>query len=172
MRIVCLSLVLLVGCGPVRNLTSQPEGPWTRAESSDASQTSSLVDVKQFIAELKSQGAPITISTLGTSAGGLEIPMVVLADPPCSDGAEARASGRAVVYIQANIHGGEGEGKEAAQVLLREACQGERPSWMKNLDPTDKDMNNALDSGVMQMLSARDHDGHKVGIMRLGKSQF
>jgi len=51
LRGVCLSLVFLLGCGPVRDLTSKPEGPWTRAESSDASQTSSLADVKQFIAE-------------------------------------------------------------------------------------------------------------------------
>ena len=167
MRIVCLSLVLLVGCGPVRDLTSQPEGPWTRAESSDANQTSSLADVKQFISELKSQGAPITVSTLGASAGGLEIPMVVLADPPCSDGAEARASGRAVVYIQANIHGGEVEGKEAAQVLLREACQGERPSWMKNLVTVwvpiyNVDGNDALGPGLRQR-------GHQDGPDPIGR---
>ncbi|HIO66134.1 MAG TPA: hypothetical protein EYN40_05500 [Planctomycetes bacterium] len=157
----------LLGCQTMNDLTSQPEGPWTRAESSDASQTSSLADVKQFISELKSQGAPITVSTLGTSAGGLEIPMVVLADPPCSDGAEARASGRAVVYIQANIHGGEVEGKEAAQVLLREACQGERPSWMKNLVTVwvpiyNVDGNEALGPGLRQR-------GHQDGPDPIGR---
>ena len=85
LTLLMLVLFHLIGCGSVKELTSEPQGPWTRAELSDAKQTSSLADVNRFIAELKSQGAPITVSTLGTSAGGLEIPLVVLADPPCLD---------------------------------------------------------------------------------------
>ena len=115
-----LLLVLLIsGCGPVKDISSNSQGPWTRAELTDAKQTSSLADVNAFISELKRQGAPLVVSTLGQSAGGHDIPMVVLADPPCNNGQEARDSGRAVVYLQANIHGGEVEGKEAALALLR-----------------------------------------------------
>ncbi len=129
-----LVLVLIVSsCGPVKDLTSSPQGPWTRAELTDAQQTSSLDDVNAFIRALKDQGAPITVSTLGQSEGGHDIPMVVLADPPCSNGQEARDSGRAVVYLQANIHGGEVEGKEVALALLRDASRGQYPLWLPNL---------------------------------------
>ena len=167
LTLLMLVLFHLIGCGSVKELTSEPQGPWTRAELSDAKQTSSLADVNRFIAELKSQGAPITVSTLGTSAGGLEIPLVVLADPPCLDGTQARASGRAVVYLQANIHGGEVEGKEAAQMLLREACQGDRPLWLENLVIVcvpiyNVDGNEALGPGLRQR-------GHQDGPDPIGR---
>lgn len=130
---VLLSILLVSGCGPVKEVSQQSQGPWTRAELTDAQQTSSLENVNAFIRALKDQGAPITVSTLGKSAGGLEIPLVVLADPPCNNGQEARDSGRAVVYLQANIHGGEVEGKEAALALLRAASRGQHPLWLQNL---------------------------------------
>ncbi len=161
-----LILLLLLSTTGLSTLPAQND-PETRAELSGATATSSLADVNQFIQKLQEQGAPITVSTLGTSSGGLEIPMVVLADPPCSDGAEARASGRAVVYIQANIHGGEVEGKEVAQMLLREGCQGERPIWMKNLVTVwvpiyNVDGNEALGPGLRQR-------GHQDGPDPIGR---
>jgi hypothetical protein len=41
-----------------------------------------------------------------------------------ADPAEARRSGKPVVYLQGNIHAGEVEGKEAAQMLLRDLTVG------------------------------------------------
>jgi hypothetical protein len=38
-----------------------------------------------------------------------------------------------VVYIQANIHAGEVEGKEVAQMLLREVAAGEHREWLESL---------------------------------------
>ena len=70
-RSLLLLLLLVLGCQTINDLTSQPKGPWTRAELTDAKQTSSLADVNAFIAELKKQGAPIVVSTLGKSAGGV-----------------------------------------------------------------------------------------------------
>ncbi|MFW6085069.1 MAG: M14 family metallopeptidase, partial [Gemmatimonadota bacterium] len=45
---------------------------------------------------------------------------VVASDPPVTAPREAARSEKLVVYLQANIHGGEVEGKEAVQMLLRE----------------------------------------------------
>ncbi len=50
--------------------------------------------------------------------------MIIVADPPVATPADGRRSGRAIVYVQANIHGGEVEGKESAQVLLRDLTVG------------------------------------------------
>jgi predicted deacylase len=44
---------------------------------------------------------------------GRDVPIVVLANPAVSSPEAAAASGKPVIYIQGNIHGGEVEGKEA-----------------------------------------------------------
>ena len=45
---------------------------------------------------------------------GLRVPIVVLANPRISSPEAAEASGKPVIYIQGNIHGGEVEGKQVA----------------------------------------------------------
>ena len=66
----------------------------------------------------------IRIGTLGTSSQGRRIPYVVAARPSVTTPAEAHRSGKPVIYLQANIHAGEVEGKEAAQMLLRDLTVG------------------------------------------------
>ena len=97
-------------------------GPLTRAERSGFKETSTYADVIRFLNELKATGAPIDIRFSGTSTEGKKIPMVIAARPMVKDPAEAAKSGKLIVYIQANIHAGEVEGKEAALHLLRRYC--------------------------------------------------
>ena len=105
-------------------LSSHPQiGPLSKAESSGFKETSSYSDVVKFLADLKSTGAPIDIRSSGNSSEGKSIPMVIAARPMVKDPSEAAKSGKLVVYIQANIHAGEVEGKEAALHLLRKYCQ-------------------------------------------------
>ena len=47
--------------------------------------------------------------------------------------ASVRATNRLRVHIQGNIHAGEVEGKEAAQVLLREFAMGQHADWLKTM---------------------------------------
>lgn len=105
--------------------------PLTRPERTSNAETSTVADVDEFLAALAARGAPIALSELGLSSRGRPIPLVVCARPMVSDGEAARASGRIVVYVQANIHGGEVEGKEAVLMLLREIAAGERDSWLE-----------------------------------------
>jgi hypothetical protein len=49
--------------------------------------------------------------------------LVIAARPPVAGPADARRNGRPVVYVQANIHAGEVEGKEAVLMLLRELAR-------------------------------------------------
>ncbi len=49
--------------------------------------------------------------------------MAIASRPPVAGALQARKLGRPVVYIEANIHAGEVEGKEAALHLLRRYCQ-------------------------------------------------
>src|SRR5438094_1409058 len=63
---------------------------------------------------------------MGTSALGKPIYFVIASDPTVTSPGEAAASGKLVVYLQANIHGGEVEGKEAVLGLLRELAGARR----------------------------------------------
>jgi hypothetical protein len=94
--------------------------PTTKAESTNFEQTSTYQEVVSFIEELQRLGAPYRLEYIGESEKGKRIPMVVVADSLVGNPSDARRSGKAIVYIQANIHGGEVEGKEASLQLMRE----------------------------------------------------
>ena len=100
--------------------------PKTRAEISEYRQTSSLQDVVQFLRELQKQKHPISVVFIGSSHRGRKIPMVICSRPLVTSPESARKLGRPIVCVQANIHGGEVEGKEAIQMILRDRL-GEPP---------------------------------------------
>ncbi|MFY9235482.1 MAG: M14 family metallopeptidase [Fimbriimonadaceae bacterium] len=97
--------------------------PQTRAERTSYAETSSYADVISFINGLQAQGAPISLIYMGESTEKRQMPLVIASRPAISTPAEARRSGKPIIYIQANIHAGEVEGKEAAMQLLREWCK-------------------------------------------------
>ncbi len=59
-------------------------------------------------------------STSGTTSEGRPLPYVVLARPMVHSAREAHDSGRPIVYVEANIHAGEVEGKEAMLAVIRD----------------------------------------------------
>jgi len=96
----------------------------TRAERTQYRETSSYADVLAFLDSLRVRGASIELDTLALSPEGRAIPLVVASRPLTRRPADAARSGKPVVYVQANIHAGEVEGKEAAQMLLRDLTLG------------------------------------------------
>lgn len=99
------------------------EWPQTLAERTNFAETSHYADVIGFIEGLQAAGAPVRLHYIGSSAEGKRMPLMVVSRPPSLDAKRARALGRPVVYIQANIHAGEVEGKEAILHLVRRYCQ-------------------------------------------------
>jgi hypothetical protein len=96
----------------------------TRPERTDFRETSSYTDVLTFLDSLQRVTKDIWLGTLATSAEGRRVPYVIASRPLVSSAAEAHRSGKPILYLQANIHGGEVEGKEAAQMLLRDLTLG------------------------------------------------
>ncbi len=104
--------------------SSRQEGwPQTRAERTDYAETSHYEDVIAFLQALQRKGTPISVEYIGTSKAGRRMPLVIAARPMVATPDEAKRSGKPIIYIQANIHAGEVEGKEAALAILRRACQ-------------------------------------------------
>ncbi len=96
----------------------------TTPERTGGKETSSWADVVAFLDSLERRGAPFRFGSLGVSTEGHRIPFVIAAAPGVQGPADAQASGRVVVWIQGNIHGGEVEGKEALQMMLRDVAFG------------------------------------------------
>jgi hypothetical protein len=96
----------------------------TRPERTAGAETSSHADVLRFVDSLRRRGADIQVGELGRSPEGKSIPYVLASRPLVTDPATAHRSGKPLVMIQANIHAGEVEGKEAAQMLLRDLTLG------------------------------------------------
>jgi hypothetical protein len=92
----------------------------TIAESSNFTATSRFADVMAFVNKLKGLSPSLRLETLCTSSEGREVPLLVLGAPPPTSPQELRNDKRLVVYIQANIHAGEIEGKEASLMLARD----------------------------------------------------
>ncbi|MDQ6924739.1 MAG: M14 family metallopeptidase [Candidatus Eremiobacteraeota bacterium] len=108
--------------------------PRTRAERTGYAETSHYADVVAFVDSL-AQLAPgvIQVSSMGTTTEGRAIPLVIASRPAVATPDEARRLGRPVVYVQANIHAGEVEGKEALQMLLRDLALAPAPNVLDSL---------------------------------------
>ena len=94
--------------------------PLTHAERTHFTETSRYADVMQFIDSLKVFGAQIHVGSIGKTNEGRDIPYVVASRPLVTTPIEAKRMRRPIVYVQANIHAGEVEGKEALQSILRD----------------------------------------------------
>jgi Zinc carboxypeptidase len=96
----------------------------TRPERTNFEETSRLEDLTAFLTALAAASPLVRVQTFGTSEEGRPMPLVTLSNPAVARPAD-RPAGRPVVFLLANIHGGEVEGKEAVQVLMRRLTSGD-----------------------------------------------
>ena len=104
----------------------------SRAELTNYEETTRYEEVLSFIAELQKRSPLIRVESFGKSEEGRMLPLMILSDSPISDPRDARATGKPIVFIMANIHAGEVEGKEAMLHLSRRILFGDlRPLLSK-----------------------------------------
>ena len=107
--------------------------PQTRAEASDYNRTSSYGDVMAFINGLRARNAPLAYGVIGKTTEGRDIPYLIASRPVVRTPEEARKLGRPIVYVNANIHAGEVEGKEALLGLVRDLTYQRGPNVLDSL---------------------------------------
>jgi zinc carboxypeptidase len=106
----------------------------TTAEASEFKSTSSYEDVVRFMKAVDAASPIIFYTTYGKTFEGREMPMAVVGTGlKDASAASVRATNRLRVHIQGNIHAGEVEGKESAQILLREFALGQHADWLKTM---------------------------------------
>src|SRR4030095_8761599 len=96
----------------------------SRAELTNYEETTRYEEVLNFIAELQKRSPLLRLESFGKSEEGRMLPLMIISDSPISNPRDARASGKPVVFVMANIHAGEVEGKEAVLQLLRDVGWG------------------------------------------------
>jgi hypothetical protein len=148
-------LVFVAACRPPTAFRDRGcmNEPRTRAEATSYAETSRYEDVASFLRALGEKGTAVHVASMGKTSEGRDIPYVVASRPLVRTAAEAKNLGRPIVYVQANIHAGEVEGKEALQALVRDLAleQGK----------------NALDSLVLVAVPIYNADGNE----RLGPEE-
>ena len=126
---LCLFLLLL---NPMPT-KAQDAALQSRAERSNYEETSRYDDVMTFIAELKKRTKFLRTESFGKTEEGRDLPLMIMANPPVASPKAAHASGKAVVFVKANIHAGEVEGKEAMQHIARRLALGDLQSLLDKL---------------------------------------
>jgi hypothetical protein len=121
MRAVALTSLLLLS-----EVVMAAELPRTVAESSNYRSTSRYEDVMSFIAAVQRADPEVRVEPFATTNEGRALPLVIAGPPGIVDPRSAHATGLPIVFIMANIHAGEVEGKEAAQMVLRDLVSSSR----------------------------------------------
>src|ERR1700704_6657414 len=85
----------------------------TRAERTNYVETSRYDDVVAFLDTVAKASSLVHTTTFGYTFEGRPLPLAVVGRVSDAKPATVRASGKLRIYIQANIHAGEVEGKES-----------------------------------------------------------
>jgi hypothetical protein len=105
----------------------------TRAERTNYVETSRYEDVVNFLNTVAKGSRIIHTTTFGYTFEGRPLPLAVVGRIADASPRTVLASGKLRIYIQANIHAGEVEGKEAMQALIREIAGGQHSQWMDSM---------------------------------------
>ncbi|MFZ4573235.1 MAG: M14 family metallopeptidase [Phycisphaerales bacterium] len=125
-----LTLALVLAAAAIQPPAQTPPELLTVAERTAYQRTASHAETVALLDALGAASPLARRVSMGTTAEGRDIPMLVMSDPPVSSGAEARElslmRGRPVVLAIGNIHAGEVDGKEALPMVARELLLGAR----------------------------------------------
>ncbi len=107
--------------------------PPTRAERTAFAETSRYEETLDYCRMLQKASPWVRVTKFGVSPEGRDLILVILSKEKAFDPAAARKTKKPVVLIQAGIHAGEIDGKDAGLILLREiAVTRERESLLDN----------------------------------------
>jgi hypothetical protein len=108
-------------------------GLHTVAEKSEFKSTSNYNDVMTFIAQLKKSSKFVRVETIAKSVEGRDVPLLIIGNPLPKSPEQLTGDSRIVIYVQANIHAGEVEGKEAILMFARDLLLVKNNELLKNV---------------------------------------
>jgi hypothetical protein len=105
----------------------------TRAERSNFAETSRYADAVTFLETVDRASPLVSLTSFGYTFEGRRLPLAIVGRLTDVTPQAIRASGLLRVYIQANIHAGEVEGKEAMLALVRDIAAGAHADWLGSM---------------------------------------
>ena len=106
----------------------------THAEKTDYRETPTYDDTIKYSKRLAEASPLIEYTPFGLSGEGRELPLLILTEGGAFTPEQARKAGKAVVLVQACIHSGEPDGKDAGLALLRDiAIAGKYPGLLNHV---------------------------------------
>jgi hypothetical protein len=109
-----------------------PQELQTVSERTGFTRTVSSLPLLEFISTLKQKSENVHVVNMFISPLRKSAPVLVLARPRITSAQQARASGKAVVFLFGNIHPPEPEAAEALMMLARDLALGKRQSLLDN----------------------------------------
>ncbi|MEN8225595.1 MAG: M14 family metallopeptidase [Bacteroidota bacterium] len=115
-------------------LFSQEDSWTTTFESSDGLRTAKYEEVIDYCKRLASSSPQVHYQLMGKSAGGYEIPVLIINKKGLSTPDDVRKSDDVIMLVEGGIHPGEAEGTDAILMLMRDiAITGEKKHLLKNV---------------------------------------
>src|SRR5215204_1624217 len=106
----------------------------THAEQTDYQETAPYAETIAYAKRLAAGSPQMHFESFGKSGEGRELPLLIAAEGETFTPQVTRAASKAVVLIQACIHAGEPDGKDAGFALLRDiAITRTLPDLLKNV---------------------------------------
>ena len=121
----------------------------TRAEATNYQKTPRYAETVSFSKRLDAASELIVYKSFGKSSEGRELPLLIASKERIFNPESARNTGKAIILVQAAIHSGESDGKDAGLALLRDIA----------INKTRLDL---LDNAVILFVPIYNVDGHEL----------
>ena len=130
---ILLPVMLVLPATSVRAQLADLAFVETRAEATDFIETTRYDELMNFVDVVVANSDRLFQTTFGYTTEGRALPLVVFGDVRSAAPADVRRVEKTRVFIMANIHGGEVEGKEASLMMLRAMAEGRYDRMLDSL---------------------------------------
>lgn len=108
-------------------LIAKANDPWiTHTEKSGFITTPDYAETMAWFKKLSDASPLLSMITIGRSPEGRDIYMIIASSEKTVTAAELKSSSKPLLFVQAGIHSGEIDGKDAGMVLLRDIAFGNK----------------------------------------------
>ncbi len=130
---VCFIFLFFMNNNAQSDSANVPKDWQTLAEQTDYHKTWNYAETIAFAQKFDKSSDKIVYQSFGKSGEGRDMPLLIAANDKDFTPERAKKSGKAIIFIQAGIHAGEIDGKDAGFALLRDiAITKTRADLLKN----------------------------------------
>ena len=120
LSVACFIFLSIMTINAQSESNNVPKDWQTLAEQTDYQRTWNYAETIAFAQKLDKFSDKIVYQSFGKSGEGREMPLLIISNDKDFTAEKAKKSGKAIIFIQAGIHSGEIDGKDAGFALIRD----------------------------------------------------